>query len=168
MRPRLVLLGVLAMHGCAGTPSVQHSADQSANQTVALELLHSTSHCGIAEQRVLWIADRAMWQREYAQVMRLSMQPAVAPAVDFNRVGVLLISSGSQRSGGYGLSLAGAAATLQGNVLNVPVIWRTPTAGYRQAQVMSSSCLLLQIPQLDFTAIHVVDQKQQVLLEGKR
>ena len=133
-----------------------------------MQLLYHSNQCGIADQRLLWIENQSTWQRIYAQVTSLRTTPPAPPSVDFSQAGVLLIAMGTQSSGGYQLSLAAASATLQQQILSVPVNWRTPQRGYRQTQVMSSACLLVQLPQQHFATLRVIDQNQQLLLEGKR
>lgn len=139
--------------------------DNRNRELLALQLLHSSAQCGIADPRLQWIDEQASWQRVYAQVNRQRMMPPPAPLVDFNQDGVVLIAMGTQRSGGYQLSLADAPATLENGILTIPVIWRTPERGYRHTQVMGSACLLVQLAQQRFSTLRVVGQNQQVLLE---
>lgn len=158
------LMAVLVLYGCAGTASM----DKHTVERLPMQLLHSSAPCGVMNERLVWIEDQSTWQRIYAQVMSLRMTPPPAPHVDFSSTGVLLIAMGEQSSGGYQLSLAPSPATLAQRILSVPVIWRTPERGYRQAQLMSSACLLVQLPQQGFDMLRVVDQNQRLLMEGKR
>lgn len=162
-RPLWLVLTVLALPGCAATPPA------GSDGTVAVETLYASGQCGgLDSSAVAWIADTATWRQRYAEVNSLRMEPPPPPAVDFSRDGVLLIDMGQQASAGYGLTLAGEAATVQGGVLTVPVDWREPRSGYAQAQVMSHPCVLVKAPAGAFNRIRVVDQAGRVRLEGSR
>ena len=109
-----------------------------------------------------------IWRDVYAQVNSAWMPLPSPPTVDFPRVGVLLIAMGQRPTAGYGLALADEVATVRDGVLTVRVRWREPPPGRRQAQVMTSPCLLATVPDAGFTRIRVVDQNGGVRLEGAR
>ncbi|MGB5064619.1 MAG: protease complex subunit PrcB family protein, partial [Candidatus Competibacter sp.] len=96
------------------------------------------------------------------------VNPPPLPMVDFGREGVLLVAMGARPSAGYGLSLASGSATVRDAVLSVRVNWREPPPGYRQAQVVTSPCLALKVPDAPFSRITVLDQAGRVRLEGAR
>ncbi|NJM11646.1 MAG: protease complex subunit PrcB family protein [Synechococcaceae cyanobacterium SM1_2_3] len=96
------------------------------------------------------------------------MNPPAPPPVDFPREGVLLLAMGQRPSAGYGLSLIGNTVAIQDGVLTVQVAWREPLPGYRQAQMISNPCLLLKLPEANFSRFQVRDQDGQVRLEGGR
>lgn len=161
-RPGFTLLAVLALQGCAG-------ATRALDETLPAEKLYAGSQCGgLDSPEVAWIADAEAWQRWYAQIMNLRMEPPPAPAVDFSRDGVLLIAMGQQTTGGYGLSLTGTPATVQDGVLTVPLAWREPLPGMILTQVMTSPCLLVKLSNGAFSRMRVVDQESRLRLEGVR
>ncbi|MDS4022641.1 MAG: protease complex subunit PrcB family protein [Candidatus Competibacter sp.] len=132
------------------------------------ELLYRNSQCGGLDQpAVTWIASPEEWRRLYGLAMNSRMNPPPAPAVDFSREGVLVIAMGQRPSSGYGLSLAGDA-TVRDGVLTVPVDWREPPPGTRQAQVITNPCLLLKVPAMDVTRLRVMDREGRIRLEGDR
>ena len=134
-----------------------------------MESIYASAQCGsINRPGLVWIAAAAAWQQQYAQVMSLRMTPPPPPAVDFAEEGVLLIAMGQQSSGGYGLGLTGATATVENGVLTVPVAWREPLPGYAQTQVMTYPCLLVKLPKAAFSQIRIVDQEGRTRLEGRR
>ena len=113
----LTLLAVLTLQGCAGTTRAGSDA------TAPVEKVYASGQCGGLDQpEMVWIADAEAWRRWYAQVMSLRMGPPPPPAVDFSRDGVLLIAMGQQTTGGYGLSLTGAPATVRDGVLTLSLI----------------------------------------------
>jgi hypothetical protein len=163
--PRWVMALALAALTQACAPVGAGGTD---NRSLSTELLFSDGQCGGLERpAVVWIASPSDWRSWYGRIMSLRMNPPPPPAVDFPREGVLLIAMGQQPSAGYGLSLNGDAAVRDG-VLTVRVDWREPSPGYRQAQVMSSPCLLAKMPDAPFARLQVLDQESRVRLEGSR
>lgn len=151
----------LLMQGCAQAGN--------GSSTMTMETLHASGQCGDLDQpAVVWIANAEEWQHWYARTTLLRMNPPPPPTVDFSREGVLLIAMGARTTGGYGLSLAETAATVQDGVLTVPLEWREPPPGYAVTQVMTSPCLLAKLPAGAFSKIRVVDQAGQLRLEGSR
>ena len=161
MSRRFILLAVLALQGCAGAAG--------SDEALPVASVYASSQCGsLNRPEAVWIADTEAWRRWYAQVMSLRMEPPPPPTVNFSREGVLLIAMGQQTTGGYGLSLTGAPATVQNGVLTVPVEWREPLSGYAQTQIMTNPCLLAKLPEGAFSRMRIIDQDGRTRLEGGR
>lgn len=156
-----LLAVLLLVQGCA-------RAGDGPGAVLAAEMLYGNNQCGVLDRpEVAWIASPDAWRRLYGQVTSLRMNPPPAPAVDFSREGVVLVGMGQRPSAGYGLSLAGDV-TVQDGVLAVRVDWREPAPGHLQAQVVTSPCLLLKVPAVDFTHLRVMDREGRIRLEGGR
>lgn len=155
---------LVVMVGCA-QPSVKAAGDA----TVSIATLASQGQCG-AQNRptVRWIADAGEWRDLHARINSQWMNPPPPPTVDFPREGVLLIAMGQRSSAGYGLTLADKVAVVRDGVLTVRVDWREPLPDRLRAQVMTSPCLLVAVPDAGFTRIEVVDQEGRLRLEGER
>jgi hypothetical protein len=155
---------LVVMAGCA-QPSVKAAGDA----TVSIATLASQGQCG-AQNRptVRWIADAGEWRDLHARINSQWMNPPPPPTVDFPREGVLLIAMGQRSSAGYGLTLADKVAVVRDGVLTVRVDWREPLPDRLRAQVMTSPCLLVAVPDAGFTRIEVVDQEERLRLEGER
>lgn len=155
---------LVVMAGCA-QPSVKAAGDA----TVSIATLASQGQCG-AQNRptVRWIADAGEWRDLHARINSQWMNPPPPPTVDFPREGVLLIAMGQRSSAGYGLTLADKVAVVRDGVLTVRVDWREPLPDRLRAQVMTSPCLLVAVPDAGFTRIEVVDQQGRLRLEGER
>lgn len=159
----MLLAALLLMGGCAKTSSAAEDSRLPA------QTLYVSPQCGSLEQpALLWIASAEDWRFHYGQVMSLRMNPPAPPPVDFPHEGVLLLAMGQRPSAGYGVRLVGESAALRDGVLTVPVEWREPPPGYRQAQMISNPCLLLKLPGANFSRFQVRDQDGQVRLEGRR
>jgi hypothetical protein len=160
----LMLLAAFLLGGCAQT-----SGSAAGDNVLPAQTLYVSPQCGSLEQpALLWIASAEGWRFHYGQVMNLRMNPPVPPPVDFPREGVLLLAMGQRPSAGYGLNLIGDTVAIQDGVLTVRVAWREPPPGYRQAQVNSNPCLLLKLPEANFSRFQVLDQDGQSRLEGRR
>ncbi|MDG4551983.1 MAG: protease complex subunit PrcB family protein [Candidatus Contendobacter sp.] len=150
--------------GCA-----QPVGNAAGDATLSIAALASQGQCGALDRpAVRWIARSQEWRELYARINSHWMDPPPPPAVDFLRAGVLLIAMGQRSTAGYGLALADDVATLRDGVVTVRVDWREPPPGRRQAQVMTSPCLLATMPAADFTRIRVVDREGRTRLEGNR
>lgn len=157
-------MALAAVAGCA-----QPGGNAADNATVPIATLASQDQCGeLNRPAVRWIARSSEWRDLYARINSQWMNPPSPRAVDFPREGVLLIAMGQRSSAGYGLALAEEIATVRDGVLTVRVDWREPPVGRRRAQVMTSPCLLLAVPDAGFTRIEVVDREGRVRLEGER
>ncbi len=157
-----MLVALTLTSGCAQTDAGEGAA-------LSVESLYGSDQCGGLERSaVIWIASAGEWRSWYGRVASPKVNPPSPPTVDFSREGVLLVAMGARPSAGYGLSLAGEPATVRDGVLSVRVDWREPPPGYRQAQVMSSPCLLLKVPAAPFARITVLDPEGRVRLEGIR
>lgn len=147
----------------------QTGGNAASDATVPIATLASRDQCGGQNRpAVHWIATAGEWRDLYARINSQWMNPPPPPAVDFPREGVLLIAMGQRSSGGYGLTLADDVAAVRDGVLTVRVDWREPPAGSRQAQVMTSPCLLVAVPDAGFYRVQVVDREGRVRLEGER
>lgn len=161
---RLMIFGVLAtgLVGCA-----QSGDGLADNATLPVTVLSAPEWCGgNSGPSVRWITHEDDWRNLYGRLNRLRMNPPPPPAVGFPDEGVLLVSLGQKASAGYGLDLAERTARVRDGVLTVWVEPRQPASGYRQAQVVTSPCLLLTLPNAVFTRIEIVDSDGQVWLEG--
>ena len=161
-RSRQMLAALALISGCAQTGAGEEA-------TLPVDALYSGSQCGDLERpTTVWIASAAAWRSWHGRIVSPRMSLPSPPMVDFSREGVLLVAMGTRPSAGYGLSLAGASATVRDGVLSVRVDWREPPPGYRQAQVMTSPCLALKVPAVPFARITVLDLEGRTRLEGVR
>ena len=161
-RSRRMLAALALLSGCAQTGAGEEA-------TLPVDALYGGSQCGDLERpTTVWIASAAEWRSWHGRIVSPQMSLPSPPMVDFSREGVLLVAMGTRPSAGYGLSLAGASATVRDGVLSVRVDWREPPPGYRQAQVVTSPCLVLKVPVVPFARITVLDSEGRVRLEGVR
>ena len=157
-----MLAALALLSGCAQTGAGEEA-------TLPVDALYSGSQCGDLERpTTVWIASAAAWRSWHGRIVSPRMSLPSPPMVDFSREGVLLVAMGTRPSAGYGLSLAGASATVRDGVLSVRVDWREPPPGYRQAQVVTSPCLVLKVPAVPFARITVLDLEGRTRLEGAR
>lgn len=157
-----MLAALALLSGCAQTGAREDAV-------LPVESLYGDSQCGDLERpTTVWIASAAAWRSQYGRIVSPQMSLPSPPMVDFSREGVLLVAMGTRPSAGYGLSLAGASATVRDGVLSVRVDWRELPPGYRQAQVVTSPCLVLKVPAVPFARITVLDLEGRTRLEGVR
>ncbi|MCP5426219.1 MAG: protease complex subunit PrcB family protein [Gammaproteobacteria bacterium] len=166
-RRRLWPLVLACLVGC--TPSQGADPDGASGQqtTLRADVLFSDTYCGSAAvyPKVAWLGSTAALNQVFD---RFDRSPGATPAVDFSRQAVLFIAMGQRPTAGYALDFANGRVQRQGETLEVRLGWREPPAGYRLAQVVTTPCLLIEIPAVSFSALRVVDQSGQVRLTGRR
>ena len=109
------------------------------------------------------IEDSAALSATYQQLYRQQLGSAVIPPeIDFSTHVVLLIEMGEQPTAGYALLPAESPAQQIGDTVHIPLLWRAPAPETMVAQVITSPCLLLEIPRGDYARIEILDQENKV------
>lgn len=133
--------------------------------TPAIQRLYSSAHCnsGSTEASAAWINERAALIAVYQRIRGHILGDAASPPeVNFQQTAVLLIEMGRRNTGGYGLRLASRQLDIVGEAARVRVDWNRPAADGVTAQVLTSPCLMLQIPRGRYSSVQVVDQTGRV------
>ena len=132
-------------------------------QDLTLKVLRSDSICGgITHSQ--WIAREEDYQnvlQSMGQQARNDSAPQSLP-VDFTRSGVLLVSMGQQRTGGYAISLANQQLHIANSTAIVEVRWQEPKPGMMLTQMLTNPCLFIEVPRGEYKTIEVHDQSQQI------
>ena len=134
-----------------------------AKNNLKLDQLYAGSQCGDGnEAQAQWISTQAQLEALYKNLRKGKIGGAenATPGVDFDNNGVLYISMGQRRTGGYGVKLLEDSLTLGDNAAIVKIHWLEPAPGAIQIQVITSPCLLVKVPLGKFSRIEVFDQAQ--------
>ena len=116
--------------------------------------------------KALWITSAAQYAILQDRLSAHRLRPARPLAqVDFGRSAVLAVFMGQQATAGYGLTLASPHAEIEKGSLRVRLGWREPGKGRASAQVMTSPCVLLEVPRGNFARIQIMDQARQIRIE---
>lgn len=91
-----------------------------------------------------------------------AIPPALDVEVNFDKEQAVVVALGQMPSPGYGISLDGADASLQDGVVNLPVKFSRPNPDALYAQVMTSPCLVLNLPKGDYTKVVAGDMTASV------
>ena len=131
-----------------------------------LETLRLSSQCG-SSLATQWVSGQQQLEKllQAAQGMMISASPQAAPNVDFSQYGVLFLSMGQQRTGGYAIRLAREEMQIASGSAEVIVQWQEPEPGMMVTQVITYPCIFIKIPQGEYQQIRVVDQQQKVRAE---
>lgn len=159
------LLFVLAACS-ANSQSQDANVPMDPTTPLKIAILHSSTQCGpaVATQ---WISNQQQFESSFraTQQQMLSSSAPQPPTMDFSRYGILLISMGQQRTGGYAIELAQEELGVNGDTAEVRVRWREPEAGMMVIQVLTHPCVFLQVPRGDYASLRVVDQSNNVRAE---
>jgi hypothetical protein len=164
----LTWLGLLLICACSQTTLAPTSAP---SQTLASELIHNSLLCGddITRPTALWILNEEALQQRYRRFNESAETAGLPSAVDFNSRGVLLIGMGPRPTSGFRLNpLPQQQPRFDGTTLEVPVAWQEPDSAAAEAQVLTNPCLLLAIPQVEFSRLRIIDQNGVVRIETGR
>jgi hypothetical protein len=133
-----------------------------AGEDRAVHTLYAGSQCGVGEEvaHVRWI-DHAEGLAAFLGRLQ-GFAPAEAPEVDWDRRALVLVAMGQRPSAGFSLGLAQESARVLDGALELRVDWLKPPAGTRQAQVITSPCLLLSVPRGGYGRVRVVDRERRV------
>lgn len=175
IRPLFIVLSI-TLAGCVQTPPLTGSSEPGTaaaasarpTRTLAATVLQNTLQCGtdVQQPTVQWITDAQQLRQRYQQLAGQSPTKPTAPVIDFARESVLLIGMGQHPTGGYLLNYQQQPIRYDGEILAVEVSWQEPLPGYKQAQVLTSPCLLLRLPKVEVERVRVLDQEQQVRLDA--
>lgn len=122
--------------------------------------LYSSVGCDTRSEQAAatWLDSPQAFAAAYRRLSRSRLEAGAPPEVNFDSHGVLLVEMGRQNTGGYRLLLADPHLFMAGGRAQLHVAWLEPEAGAMVPQVITSPCLLLEIPKGDFSAVQVVDQ----------
>lgn len=84
------------------------------------------------------------------------------PSVDFSREQALVIFMGQKNTAGFGLALASTHAELREGILVLQLQWQEPKLGSMQAHVITSPCIMIGFPRLEYRGVRVIDQAGRV------
>lgn len=164
----LVLLVILT--ACFADSSVQDKENPLKNTKPAtlpkLEALRVSSQCGPSLE-TQWISNQQQFEKllQAAQGMMISASPPAAQEIDFSHYGVLFLSMGQQRTGGYTIRLAQEEMHVTDASAEVIVQWQEPEPGMMVTQVITHPCIFIKIPRGEYKQIRAVDQEKKVRAE---
>lgn len=128
----------------------------------------AAADCGLAEKQpgVTVLTTDSELERAMAPLMHIAGQALTAQMrLDFTRELLVLVRMGQQSTGGYSLAMIGDKARLQEGWLELPVHWREPGPGMIVTQALTSPCLFVALPRLQYEGIRVVDQHGKVRVQ---
>jgi len=161
---RIFIIALLVLPVCVlaeaknGMPVAQNTLEIHAKQ------LFAGSQCGNGDVAATWITTQEQLKHAYQSLQKgkIGGPTHTLPIIDFKRAGGLLIKMGQQRTGGYGVRLSDLPVTLKDKIVTLPVHWLEPTPGGIQIQVLTSPCVLIELPLNGYGQINVVDQAKSL------
>lgn len=132
---------------------------------LTVQPLYSSAHCNSpsTEAAAVWIDERAALIAVFQRIRGHILDDAVVPPeVNFERAAVLLIEMGRRNTGGYGLQLVDRYPDIVGERARVRVAWNRPAEDVMVPQVLTSPCLMLEIPRGRYSSVQVIDQAGRV------
>jgi hypothetical protein len=155
-----LMTGALCLFAACGHLTSTMAGSGSAG--LPLKILYSgqTCPCQTSQPELTWFDSR----QGLAQFMRQVNQGLLGPAgnladrVDFSTYRVLAIAMGRKPTAGFSLVLIGEQAGQLGDAAEIHVQWNEPSKGVVAAQMLTSPCLLIELPRGKYTQVRVKDQ----------
>ncbi|WP_185015663.1 protease complex subunit PrcB family protein [Salinisphaera orenii] len=72
--------------------------------------------------------------------------------------GVLVVEMGQRPTGGYGIDLDRDKTAIEDDTLTIGMTWSAPRLDAAVSQALVAPCVVLRLPQGDYTDVRVVDQ----------
>jgi len=137
-----------------------YSAD--ANDATA-QIITAQTDCMLGEKPFAqWIQTRDELSSWWQRIHQLQLPQPTLPNLNVSANALILIYMGQKNSGGYALALDNKPLQRQENVASVYLKWKQPQAGMLQTQMLSSPCLLIQLPASKFQQVNIVDQDGKI------
>jgi hypothetical protein len=160
------LLLVTALVGVAMTACAANQDTQPTDTTMSLNVLHSSSQCGQVTDHQ-WINSQDDLDKAFRASRGAFMSPGASqsPTVDFDKYGVVLLTMGQQRTGGYAIKLTSDELAVEDSVATLRIQWQEPQPGMMVTQALTQPCVFIQVPRGSYQTLRAVDQNGKVRAE---
>ena len=135
------------------------SGNPENTSSLPVTVLHQAATCGtIVDSQ--WISAQQPYEITFQSLFqgKISSSNPEPATVDFSKNGVLLISMGQQRTGGYSVTLAVDQMQISDGRAKIQVVWNTRKPGTMAIQMLTNPCLMLEVPKGNYSVIDVQDQ----------
>ena len=134
--------------------SIAITLNACANQPVIIEPLHQSQFCNNISRSLTLGGIELIDQEKLLTVMGQQSALNDAPRAKGH---ALLITQGLQSSAGYGVLLNSRQALVEQTTLTLPVSFQRPPSNTVTASVMTTPCLVLDVPKGSYTAVQAGD-----------
>jgi hypothetical protein len=150
----------------ANSQSQDTNAATGSDMPLKITTVHASSQCG-PTVTTQWISSQQQFETLFRATQQQMITPALPqpPNIDFTRYGIVLVSMGQQRTGGYVIELAQEDLAVSNDTALITVRWREPEPGMMVTQVLTHPCVFLKVPRADYQLVRVVDQENKVRAE---
>lgn len=136
-----ILLGTsaLLLMGCMS------GADTS---EVPVEVIYASPKCGVGTEKVRLTSLTSMDEVSvfWLRANSAPMKPPLPKNIDIPEKYLVLVELGRQNTGGHELVVTGTMGQLTAGMLSLPLVESHPSDGALTTQVVTSPCVLFQIP----------------------
>ncbi len=164
-KPLILALMLIAVGACR--PGIEPSRSVA---TVPIRIVHRDSHCLGATAKIELIRNPAAleqwWQPLARQQFPAKPLPQSLASIEFDRLAAIVVFLGSRPTAGYEIELYADQAMVQPASLTIPVQFRQPSPDAMVAQVMTSPCVVMTVPDGQYKTVTVRNRQGQTLLEN--
>ncbi len=125
--------------------------------SVAVRSLDHGGYCGSERRGAVWLDD-AKAVAAFARQDDNRLNRSAVQDVDFGERAVVVVSMGTQPTGGYVVRLEAGASRLSDGVLTVAVEWHQPGAAAITTQALTQPCLVVSVPRGRYKELVFVDK----------
>lgn len=158
MKTLAIFASLILLTGLFNACIAQNSDMTKTQNPISVSKILTSHQCNIAgPTSAHWINNRPQLISMYKQVTShiINAKPSI-PDIDFSTTGILVVSMGTQRSGGYGLSLTKSPTVVKNDTATLKINWRKPAKGMMTIQMLTNPCLILKIQKGNFKILRIV------------
>ena len=159
----VICFTVSLLNACSIEATPEATSVSGNSDNLPLNILYKSNICG-THQDSQWLGNQEAYHAAFNVLSRQTIADSDSqpPAVDFKSSGVLLVSMGQKRTGGYTIDLASQRLRVENNSALVEIGWHEPESGMMLAQMLTNPCLFVDVPRGEYNTIQVIDQSQKV------
>lgn len=134
-------------------------AASGCSQKLPLETIYQSSQCAISAptlKRVENADELRQLMHNPATRMLTAKQSRPPNLADFGKASYVVYALGQKPTAGYGIKQHSDQAFLDADILRLPLEESRPEPGMMRAQVLTSPCLVLRLPKIEFNRIELV------------
>lgn len=158
MKTLVISTSIVLLAGLFNACMAQNNDMTKTQNPISVSKVFTNHQCNIAgPTSAQWIDSKPQLMSVIKQVNShiINAKPSI-PDINFNTTGILVISMGTQRSGGYGLSLTKSPIVVKDNTATLKINWRKPAKGMMTIQMLTNPCLILKIQKGNFKILRIV------------
>jgi len=143
----------------------------ASSETVPIRAVYHDSQCLNESAQITPIRDAielaAWWQPLAKQQFPAKPLPQSLATINFDQSTAFVLFMGSRPTAGYDIELLDDRAIVREASLTIPASWQEPSSDTMVAQIMTSPCVVITLPDARYETVTVRNRQGKTLLTAK-